>query len=88
MILLLSSVYNNGNGELFMKCLYTVWKKKLSVKREDLPALRSQIFDFHIEERQEGCAAEGTSAVEVGVVSCPASHDLFVIHQTVTRLTK
>ena len=53
-----------------------------------LLALWSQVFDFHVEERQEGRAAEGTSAVEVGVVSCPAGHDLFVIHQTVTRLTK
>lgn len=52
------------------------------------PALRSQVFDFHIKERQEGCAAEGTAAVEVGVVSRPASHDLFIVHQTVTGLTK
>lgn len=56
--------------------------------REDLPALGSQIFDFHVEERQEGCATERTSAIEVRVIRCPASHDLLVIYQAVTCLTE
>lgn len=56
--------------------------------REYLPAQRPKIFDFQREERQEGCAAERTSAVEVGVVCRPACHDLLVIHQAVTRLTQ
>lgn len=56
--------------------------------REYLPAQWPQIFDFQREERQEGCAAERTGAVEVGVVRRPACHDLLIIHQTVACLTQ
>lgn len=53
-----------------------------------LPAQWPQVFDFHIKERQECCTAERASAVEVGVISRPACHDLLIIHQTLTRLTE
>ena len=43
---------------------------------------------MHVEERHKGRAAEGTGAVEVGVVCRPARHDLLVIHQTVAGLAQ
>ena len=53
-----------------------------------LPPMWPQVFDFHMEERQEGRATEWTSAVKVGVICRPACHDFLIIHQTVTRLTE
>lgn len=52
------------------------------------PVLWSEILDFHIEERQESRSTERTGAVEVGIICCPACHNLFIVHQTVTRLTE
>lgn len=56
--------------------------------RRFVPARWSKVFNFHIEKRQKGCTTERTSAVEVGVVGRPASHDLLVIHQRVAGLTQ
>lgn len=49
-----------------------------------LPFLVTQFSDVHIEQRQKRRAAKGACAIEVRIVSCPTSHDLFIIHQTLT----
>lgn len=48
-------------------------------KPPGLPADRAQVADLGVEQRYEGGRAERTAGVEVGVVGCPASHDLLVI---------
>lgn len=52
-----------------------------------LPFLVTQVSNVHIEQGQKRRAAKGARAIEVGVVSCPTSHDLFIIHQTLTGVT-
>lgn len=52
-----------------------------------LPAGSSHVSDLHVEEGQEGVSTKGAGGVQVGVVCCPASHDLLVVHQAVARLT-
>jgi len=62
------------------KCLLIYLETKL-------PFLVTQVSDFHIEQGQKWRAAKRARAIEVGVVSCPTSHDLFIIHQTLTGVT-
>lgn len=50
------------------------------------PSRAPEVPDLHVEEGQEGVAAERAGGVEVGVVCRPAGHDLLVVHQAVTRL--
>lgn len=52
-----------------------------------LPARSSHVPDLHIEEREEWVSTEGAGGVQVGVVCCPAGHDLLIIHQAVAGLT-
>lgn len=49
-----------------------------------LRAPGSRIKGLDAEQGHEGAGAEGAGGVEVGVVGCPASHDLLVVHQRVT----
>lgn len=51
-----------------------------------IPARTTEIPDFHVEERQEGVAAEGAGSVEVGVIGRPSGHDLLVVNQTLAGL--
>ena len=44
----------------------------------------SGIKGLDTEEGYKGAGAERTGGVEVGVVRCPASHDLLIIHQGIT----
>lgn len=60
---------------------------RLVLKCRHEPSSSSHVPDLHVEEGQEGVPTEGTGGVQVGVVGLPASHDLLVVHQTVTRFT-
>lgn len=44
----------------------------------------SGIKGLDAEQGHKGACAEGADCVEVGVIRCPASHDLLIVHQRVT----
>lgn len=49
-----------------------------------LRAPGSGIEGLDAEQGHKGAGAKGAGGVEVGVVGCPAGHDLLVVHQRVT----
>lgn len=53
-----------------------------------VPADGSKVTDLGVQEGNKGGAAERAGGVQVGVVRCPARHDLLVVNQRVAATTK
>lgn len=70
-----------------LKWWISLQKYQLIWLETKLPFLVTQVSDVHIEQGQKRRSAKGARAIEVGVVGCPTSHDLFIIHQTLTGIT-
>lgn len=52
-------------------------------RSQDLPADGCRLAESGVEEGNKGGGAEGAAGVEVGVVGCPARHDLLIVDQRV-----